>query len=145
MHEQILAVNRYECKRYAAKVKKAHLCGMAAKKKEPRSALQTLFLRRVQEEMDRRGLSRNAVSSRAGGPAQRTFNDIMNGADPRLENVAAIATALGIQAWQLFRESADLNVTDSTKVKNFPQPPRMIRKSHKSAIKKAGDRIKTGG
>lgn len=144
-HAQSLAENRYQSKRYAVSREKGHLFRMAAKVKEPKTPLQALFLKRVQEEMDKRGLSRAGLSGRTGGPSQTTFNDTMRGSDPRLETVYEIATALGIQAWQLLRESADVERENVTNVKNFPQPGRMIRKSPKSARKKADDRTKTGG
>lgn len=117
---------------------------MAAKLKEPKTDLQRLFLKRVQEELDRRGLSRKALSERAGGPSQTTFNDTMRGSDPRLKTVHEIATALGIQAWQLLRESADVEREKVTNIKNFPQREKMIGKRGKSSLKKQSDRSKTG-
>lgn len=116
---------------------------MAAKRKEPLNDLQKLFLKRVQEELDDRGLSRAGLAGRAGGPKQTTFNDIMNGSDPRLSSIHEIATALGIQAWQLLRESADVEREKFTNVKNFPQREKMIGKRGKSSIKKQSDRTKT--
>lgn len=142
-HTQTLAENRYERKRYAVSGKKGQFCGMATKPKEPLSDLHKLFLKRVQEELDHRGLSRKGLSERTGGPSQTTFNDTMRGADPRLSTINEIATALGIQAWQLFIESADASRKNVTNVKNFPQPEKMIGKSHKSARKKPDDRSKT--
>ena len=106
-HGEILAENRSESKRYAARRNFGHrLRLMPAKKKEPKSPLQKIFLKRVQEEMDRQGLTRNKLSERVGAPPQTTLNDIMNGADPRLENVHGIAFALGVAAVELLTEKS---------------------------------------
>ncbi len=113
---ETLAQNRYFCKRYAANFIFGHVLDMAKRRKAPKTTLQTVFLKRVQEEMVRQKISRNALAKRVGAPRQRTLNDVMNGADPRLETVFQIATALGIPAWQLMTESA----SQTSNVTNFP-------------------------
>lgn len=62
-------------------------------------------MRRVKAEMERQRLSGNQLSKRVGAPAQTTLNDVLNGADPRLETVWAFATALGVPAVSLLTES----------------------------------------
>lgn len=93
----------------------------SSRKKKPKTALQELFIKRVQEEMDAKGLSQNAVSSRVGGPPQKTFNDVMNGADPRLETVSQIAFALSVPVWRLMMERSDAAAQQSN-VKQFGGP-----------------------
>lgn len=115
------------CKWSAANlVAEQHKPMKQAKKKAPKTTLQALFIRRVQQEMDARDLSENALCARVGGLKQRTLNDVMNGADPRLETVYKIATALGINPWHLFLEAQDIpaNVRDRG-VLNFPSIPHL--------------------
>lgn len=100
-------------------------------KKKPKTPLQELFIRRVLEEKGE--LSATAIAGRKGGPKQRTLNDILNGADPRLEAVYRIATALNIPAWQLFLEKADvvrLLTPRSDNVSKLPEPPRILDRGH---------------
>lgn len=77
-------------------------------RKAPKTPLQEVFLRRVQAEMDRQRISRNQLAQRIGAPAQRTVNDVMNGADPRLETVWGFATALGVSVVSLLTESSNV-------------------------------------
>jgi transcriptional regulator with XRE-family HTH domain len=115
------------------------------RRKKPASTLQELFLKRVQEELDRQGLSRNALAGRVGGPSQTTFNDVMQGHDPRLKTVSEIATALGVQPWELFTER---RVGESRRangtVQNFPAFPSIIGRPDKSAKLTGRDRKKRG-
>jgi transcriptional regulator with XRE-family HTH domain len=102
----------------------------AKRKKAPASVLQEVFLKRLREELERQGLSGNALSRRAGAPAQMTINDVMNGADPRLKTVDQIARALGIPAWHLLTETVGNKRQDGT-VHKFPElyPPIFGRRS----------------
>lgn len=100
----------------------------STRKKEPKTALQELFLKRVREEMKHRGIpSTNALANRAGAPRQSTLNDVMNGADPSLETVTKIAFALGVEPWRLLVEE-DPAVRKRTTVATFPQPSSMFAK-----------------
>lgn len=101
---------------------------MGERAKTPETVLGKVFLKRVQEEMAKQGLSRNALSKRAGGPPQTTFNDVMNGADPKLETIHQIATALSVPAWSLFVESDMVRqrTPERRKIFNFPSYPRVF-------------------
>jgi transcriptional regulator with XRE-family HTH domain len=141
-----LAVPRYRVKRSAAKAVIADASSMATvRQKPPKTALQKLFLKRVQQEMDAKGLSRNAVASRVGGPPQRTFNDVMNGADPRLETVAQIAYALGLNPWELFIEKTDLRKPNPLNVSQFPDNAAVSGHPDTAIGKKSIDRKKRSG
>ena len=115
------------CKWSAANlVAEQHNPMKAAGKKSPKTPLQALFLRRVQQELDARGLSQNALCGRVGGLKQRTLNDVMNGADPRLETVYQVATALGINPWHLFVEAEDIPASARGRgVLSFPAIPHL--------------------
>jgi transcriptional regulator with XRE-family HTH domain len=76
-----------------------------AKKKEVKSPLQAVFLRRLHDEMERQGLSGNALAQREGAPPQRTIADVLNGADPRLETVNGLAVALGVRPVDLLTQA----------------------------------------
>jgi hypothetical protein len=128
MTEARLAVSRLNVKRHAANVFSHHLAGMTTTRhKRPQSVLQELFMKRVREEMA--GLSENELSKRPGGPRQKTLNDVLNGADPRLKTVHEIATALNRPAWTLFVESSDLRRAKPeapVNVSQMPELPRML-------------------
>lgn len=91
-------------------------------------------MQRVQEEMDRQGLSRNGLSKRPGAPSQMTINDVMNGADPKLLTVHKMATALGVQAWQLLTPRVVDTPQSAGKVHKFPDlyPPIFPQRSTES-------------
>lgn len=138
---EVLAENRYLRKRSAAFSAFRHRLRVPRKRKHPPTApktdLQAVFLKRVGEQLAVLGISRLALSKRVGGPPQKTLNDVMNGADPRLETVHQIATALGVPAWTLFVES----VQAERKVLEFPTYPKVFsaretRKISRSASKK---------
>ena len=65
-----LAENGYARKPAAAQVVFGHIYRMGARTKAPRTNLQRIFLKRVREELDARGLSENALSKRVGGLTQ---------------------------------------------------------------------------
>lgn len=136
---QNLTENRLERKRYAVKGGLGHFRGMAAsRRKKPKTALQELFLRRVQEEMERLGISRNELAGRAGGPKQSTFNEIMNGSDPRLEQVHKIAVALGVSAWELLAYPKVVEKRQAGSVTKFPEQPVLGQRDKHSQEKKKG-------
>jgi transcriptional regulator with XRE-family HTH domain len=81
-----------------------------------------VFVKRLKEELQRQGISINALSRREGAPKQRTLNDVVNGADPRLETVDQIATALGVPAWTLFVEQDQY----TRRVVEFPTYPKVF-------------------
>lgn len=89
-------------------------------------------MKRVQEEMDRIGLSENALSKRVGGPPQKTINSVMNGTDPTIATVSQIATGLGVHAWELLIEKTSVvdSLRGSTTLSPFPDiPPVLQQKS----------------
>lgn len=104
------------------------------KTRAPKTKLQEIFLKRVREEMDKQRLNVTALSKRVGAPAQTTLNDIMRGADPRLESVHAIATALGVEAVYLLTE-----IYSRQNVHKFPSYPQISVPQDKHEGKKAGE------
>lgn len=108
--------------------------------REIRSDLQGVFLRRVKEELARQQLSQNQLSRRDGAPAQKTINDVLNGADPRLETVQAFANALGVPVVALL-----LDVRSSGNVHKLPGYPKIGENPTESIGKKEGDRNKRRG
>lgn len=144
-----IAVNRYECKRYAATSKNGHLYPMPDKeKKAPASPLNELFRRRVQEVMEDQGTNANQVSQRHGSDVrQRTLADILNGADPQLSTVWKVCVALGVSPAELLMHSGvrQENPTKSPSVTTLPEVPRALKQSGKSRGKKGRDRIVKGG
>lgn len=120
-------------KRAAAYLQKAHRKRMGRprekKPQAPKSKAQAMFIRRVREELGETSVT--ALSKRDGAPAQRTINDVLNGADPKLATVQQIADALNIPVWQLFLEKADvvrLLTPRDDNVRKLPEPPRMLQK-----------------
>lgn len=107
---------------------------------EPRTNLQRVFMRRVQQEMTRQHIrSRNALTKRVGAPPQTTFNGVMNGADPTLETVSQIAEALGVQAWTLFIErEASEGDSPAPNVVSLPPSPPPIGLGQQIASNKSG-------
>lgn len=77
-------------------------------------------MRRVEAELERQRISRAALARRAGAPSQTTLNDVLNGADPTLETVSKIATALGVMPWQLLVEQQ--TAPQQEKVHRLPSP-----------------------
>lgn len=137
---ELLAENRYLRKRSAANSKKSHRDGVAGRtrerrKREPKTPLQALFIRRVGEELHRLGWSVNELgvkSKSLGGAPQRTIADVMSGADPRLETVYQIATALGLPAYQLLTESDGKRQSRfPDNVRELPKPPGMFAPQQK--------------
>lgn len=59
-------------------------------------------MRRVREELAARELNPNRLS--AYGVKQKTLDDILKGAEPRINTIYAVAKALGMEAWELFTE-----------------------------------------
>lgn len=63
-----------------------------------------------------RGLS-PAMVSRLSGIAQRTIHDMLLAAhDPGVGKVDAVATALGLQAWQLLHSVTDARIAEITAI-----------------------------
>jgi hypothetical protein len=145
-HTTNLPENRLERKRYAVRTLVGQRIGVPSKRsKKPRTVLQALFIKRVKEEMG--ALSGNELSRRPGGPPQTTFNDVMNGADPRLETVYQIATALNIPAWHFFIERTDLvrlrtgsPTEPPSSVTSLPGYPKMLEHGVKKGETKVRDR-----
>lgn len=111
LHTKSLAENRLQRKRNAVISVSGHLPGVGnarkpGKQRPIRSPLQAVFLRRVRAEMKRQGnLTGNQLAKRFGAPPQTTLNDVLLGADPRLETVHAFATALNLPAVSLLTEA----------------------------------------
>lgn len=126
-----LAVYRYQVKRSAANYPFVHfpVVPKNARKlrKEAKSPLQEIFIRRVWAELDARGLTPNALAQRVGGPAQKTLDDALKGSDPRLLTVFQTAQALGVQPCDLLQEQnhAASVPTSNGKVHQLPSryPP----------------------
>lgn len=90
------------------------------KKKAPKSGLQSVFVARVLEEMESRGLNPNSLSKRPGAPKQRTLDDVVyGGADPRLSTVQQVADGLGMHPLELLSQS----VRGRDKTLQFPRYP----------------------
>ena len=110
------------------------------RRKDSPTTLHELFVKRVKEELDRLELSRSALSKRVGGPPQSTFNEVMNGADPRLTTIGQIATALGIQPCELLQE---IPVRKSRqKVEKINPYPPMLKRETLGNIQVSSDRKK---
>jgi ribosome-binding protein aMBF1 (putative translation factor) len=139
MQGQSLAHLRLTCKRLVAKGDLRHFSGVSKSKKEPKSVLQEVFLRRVREELDRQGLSENALSKRVGAPPQRTINSTMNGRDPTLATVNAFAIGLGVHPWQLL---VDKSAGSGAKTHTLPTYPPMMKMG---SADKSRDRKKRAG
>lgn len=75
------------------------------RKKAPKNPLHAIFLRRLHQELEERGLSVNALSDRLYAPPQRTLADVMNGADPRLSTIYGLCVALQLNICDLFSET----------------------------------------
>jgi transcriptional regulator with XRE-family HTH domain len=110
------------------------------RKREIRSPLQAVFLRRVEEEMRNQGISRNQLAKRVGAPPQTTLNDVMLGADPRLETVYGVAVALGVAPVSLLTEST----TNAGIIYKLPVYPKIAIASEPSPVAKRRDRKKSG-
>lgn len=114
----------------------------SARKKAPKTRLQALFIKRVEEELERLQISRNELCGRVGAPKQSTFNEIMNGADPRLEQIQKISDALGVHACDLLTESSAVgeSLHRSANVRKLPTYPPMIGQQAKPSGHKSHDR-----
>lgn len=142
LHAESLAENRLESKRNAVKEVSVHRLGVGqprkpGKQRPIRSPLQEVFLRRVKAEMEKQKLTGNQLAHRVGAPPQTTLNDVLLGADPRLETVYAFATALGVPAVSLLTESVL-----SGNVHNLPHYPKISGSPDKRIGEKAADRKK---
>lgn len=74
-------------------------------------------MRRVQEELDVRSIKANRLA--LYGVKQKTLDDLLSGAEPRIGTVYTVAKALGLEAWELLTERSDA----SGKVVHLPAPP----------------------
>ena len=153
-HTTTLTENRLKVKRYAVKDDFGHFISVPNHKDKRqfkvKTSLQELFLKRLKEEL-RVGtpdeISANALSERAGGPAQTTLSEILRGADPRLETIHQISTALNTPAWELFLEKQEvvrLRTGSSgerpVSVTSFPGYPKMLDPEVKKSERKVRDR-----
>ena len=111
-------------------------------KRRPKTTLNALFMKRVEEEIEAQRATQNQVANRVGAVRQRTLNDILNGADPRLSTVFQVATAIGCQPWELLVEKGVRRETTTTEqfVTVLPQPARALPAKGKSNGKKQGDK-----
>lgn len=110
------------------------------RKRAIRSPLQAVFMRRVEEEMRNQGISRNQLAQRVGAPPQTTLNDVMLGADPRLETVYGVAVALGVAPVSLLTEST----TNSGIIYKLPVYQKIAAAEPSPTTTKGRDRKKTG-
>lgn len=105
MHDNI-ALSRLPCKRNGATAKKCHSLAMGSGKKQPKTELQRLFVERLTEEMDARGISDNALAIAAKRAGHKLSQTMVSGIkrferDPTIGKVHAIAETLGVPAWFL--------------------------------------------
>lgn len=115
----------------------------SARQKKPKTVLQALFIKRVEQELERQGISRNALAGRTGAPSQSTLNEILNGSDPRLEQVHKIAVALGVQAYELLAERpVGESLQTGNNIRHLPSYPPMIGQGAKPMVNKAHDKRK---
>lgn len=117
----------------------------SARKKAPKTDTQALFIKRVEEELKRLQISRNELSRRVGAPSQSTLNEILNGAEARLTQIHKIATALGVQVWELFKERQAVGESrqPGNNVRKLPDFPPIIGQQAKPPVIKAHDRKKS--
>jgi hypothetical protein len=94
--------------------------------------------------MTRRKISENGLA--AYGVKQRTLNDMMNGTDPRLQTVYAIAKAFGMEAHELLVEADAGNRQPALQthegVAQFPRKRSMLGREDKTVSNKTRDRNK---
>lgn len=138
---QTVTENRVSGKRNAVREYFGHVVTMRdpnkpTKKRQPKSPLQEVFLKRVLEEMGRQGVNPTQLSKRVGAPKQTTLNDILNGADPRLEQVYKTAVALDVPAISLLSEQRTGNIH------TLPNVPTISGRMDKAAENKVRDRNK---
>ncbi len=145
-HLESLTENRLERKRNAVIGKFRHGDGVPrtdkpTKKKPIKSPLQEGFLKRVAEEMKAQEINVTQLAGRVGAPPQTTLNDIVSlQADPRLEQVHKIATALQVPAISLLTE---LKTTGN--IHTLPSVPTISGRMDKTAANKARDRNRGRG
>lgn len=86
------------------------------------TSLQTLFVKRVKQEMADQGVvSITELSRRTGAPPQRTLQAVLNeGVVPGLTVVHGIAEALNIRPWELMLEKKREAEVVQDKVRPFP-------------------------
>lgn len=109
------------------------------KKRPIKSPLQEVFLKRVGEEMKAQGINVSQLAGRVGAPPQTTLNDIVSlQADPRLEQVYKIATALQVPAISLLTELKG-------NIHSLPSVPTIAGRIDKSAADKAADKSRRRG
>lgn len=109
------------------------------KRRPIKSPLQEVFLKRVGEEMKTQGINVSQLAGRVGAPPQTTLNDIVSlQADPRLEQVYKIATALQVPAISLLTELKG-------NIHSLPSVPTIAARIDKSSANKASDRTRGRG
>lgn len=92
--------------------------------KKHETTLQSLFVRRVLEEMeDQKIFSAAELAGREGAPSKRTLTAVLNdGHVPGLTVVAGIAAALRMQPWELLADRAKADSRESTtNVRKLPE------------------------
>lgn len=102
------------------------ICHLSAMK----SALQRMFVKRLQEEMTARRLSANALARLCKASeldvGYATISRILSGKqDPTLQKVDALSSAIGLPSWFLFTESSQVEqrvIKPPTNVVRLPDP-----------------------
>lgn len=90
------------------------------KPKEPETALQAIFVKRVRAELEERQLSPRQFAQMVGAPKERTIYDVLNrGAVPGLTVVAQVAAALQMPAYELLIERPK-NHENLTNIRKLP-------------------------
>lgn len=107
---------------------------MGIGKKEPKSKLQGVFVKRLSKEMDDRGISDNALAATAkrnGFKLSQTYISAIKRfeRDPTLGKVHAISESLGLPAWFFMTEESTVEqrvITPPKNVVSLPSPYRKI-------------------
>lgn len=120
---------------------------------KPKTELQELFVERVLEELEIRGISGAALAKLTKGSrehpkphaiAQASISRILTYLqDPTLEKVYSIADALGIPPWYLLMQSGEAeqkiirapSMPPRTNVAAFPTYPKIFKTSHAQSKK----------
>jgi lambda repressor-like predicted transcriptional regulator len=92
--------------------------------RKPETDTQATLMRRIEQELARRGVS-EASLARSAGMNQKTLNDIINGAVPKLTQVHNIALGLGVTVSDLLDAGQLRSQEIPTNVRRLPDryPP----------------------
>lgn len=119
---------------------------MGKDKNEPKTELQRLFVQRLKEEMESRGMSDNALAVAAKRSGHKLSQTMVSGIkrfekDPTIGKVSAIASTLGVPAWFLLTPQDQVEqrvIRPPSNVHRLPDPyPKIFdKKSQESGTKR---------